>query len=267
MWPTTSFHIRPALLTTALCLVAATPAHGRPLRRLFEPTDLDLEDPGTLELDTQVGLLRGHDPYRLSIPDFELDLGLTPNVEVDIDGALALEGPDSGALSFARIAPDNLWVAAKIGVWDAHDPDTGLTWAIGLQVGPKLPTARGVHGFGIEGLLLATVHNDSLFLTLSAGGLLDPAGGDSGRPQGVEGGVDLASALDKARKWSLTAEIGGIHFSTDDPNQLAFTTGVAYSPSESVKLSIVVLGGLLPGSDRFGVLLGVSPAFRLWKRH
>src|SRR5690349_10275820 len=83
-------------------------ALARPHRRLFEPTDLELERPGVLELDLQAGLVRGPDAFRLSIPDAELDVGLLPDLEIDLDGAFALEGPDGGALSFDHLAPDNL---------------------------------------------------------------------------------------------------------------------------------------------------------------
>jgi hypothetical protein len=75
--------VRP--LTRALfgvgLLLAARPVMGRLEHRVpaFEPTDLDLEDPRTVDLDLQVGVvLRDEEPKRrIYVPDFELDLGLT----------------------------------------------------------------------------------------------------------------------------------------------------------------------------------------------
>jgi len=43
-----------------------------PVCRAFEPTDMELDGPGVMELDMQYGLVRGHDAYRVSTPDFEL---------------------------------------------------------------------------------------------------------------------------------------------------------------------------------------------------
>jgi len=39
---------------------------------------------------------------------------------------------------------------------------------------------------------------------------------------------------------------------------------VTWSASESLDLSLVALAGFLSGSDRYGLLLGVSPKFRLF---
>src|SRR5262245_15508566 len=56
-------------LPTAIALVviwvgALGNATARPVRPLFEPTDLELEEPGILELDLQAGVVRGTGPYR-----------------------------------------------------------------------------------------------------------------------------------------------------------------------------------------------------------
>src|SRR5262245_21127302 len=93
-------------------------------RPLFEPTDLELEDVGMLEVDLQFGVIRGRDPWRLALPDFEVDVGLAPGVEIDVDGAYAIEGPDDGGFSFTHPAPDNLWTAAKLGLYDQVDEET-----------------------------------------------------------------------------------------------------------------------------------------------
>src|SRR5258708_32053362 len=114
----------------------------RGVRPLFEPTDLELEDPGVTELDLQVGLIRGQGPWRLVVPDFEIDLGILRNLELDLDGSYALEAPGPGSLKFEDAAPDNLWPALKIRVahWadEGKDPEALTACARGAQVGANM---------------------------------------------------------------------------------------------------------------------------------
>src|SRR5262249_53678245 len=151
-----------------------------------------MEKPGWLDIDLQFGPVRA-DAWRLVVPDVELDLGLLPQVELDIDGAYAIESPEGGGFSLDRSAPDNLWIAAKLGLlgWQ-DDADKASAWALGLQLGPKLPVARDAHGIGYETLFLAgrTWGGDS-HLVFNLGGLIDPGGAIGGqRPIGLEGGLD-----------------------------------------------------------------------------
>ena len=244
------------------------PTQARAVRRLFEPTDLELEGQGRAELDLQAGLVRGPDAFRFAVPDLELDVGLLRNLELDLDGALAVEGPDDGGFAFggdeAHLVYDNVWLAFKCGVLAATAAE-GTKFALGLQAGPKLPVARGASGVGVEALVLAGVHVGHTHLIVNAGGLVDPAASDAGRPYGVEGGLDLDQELGDSGHWDLTGEIGGIAFASDDGHQLNVTVGVSWSPSEWLDLSLVGLGGLLPGSDRFGLLIGVAPKLALWR--
>jgi hypothetical protein len=234
-------------------------------RPLFEPTDLEMEDPGTLDVDLQFGVLHGEGPWRVTVPDVEVDLGLARGVELDVDGAYAIEGPDDGTFSFDHAAPDNLWVAAKLGLYDDVDEGTDAGWAIGAQLGPKLPVARDAHGVGYEGLLLVGRHwgSDS-HLVLNVGGLVDPGAAiGAGRPAGIEGGIDLDVAL--RGPFSLTGELAGVRFFSADADQLHATAGVTWSTTSALDLSLVALVGFLRGGDRAGVLLGVSPKFALWR--
>jgi hypothetical protein len=250
----------------AALALTASPARARAVRRLFEPTDLELEDPGLLEVDGQLGIIRGSEAFRLSAPDVEIDLGLPRGFELDLDGALTLEARPDSALAFDHAAADNLWVGIKTGLFAWNDPAAAEAWALGLQIGPKLPLAPDAHGVGIEMLALAGFHHGGTQLMLNAGGLVDPASGDSGRPRGVEGGIDLEQDL-IADRWSLTGELGGIYFLSDDPHQLTATVGIAWSPSQMLELSLVALAGVLPGpgNDRYGLLLGLSPKIALWR--
>src|SRR3569833_1453120 len=107
----------------ALLVVLATffiPALAHAKRHpQFEPTDLELEAPGTMELDLQLGLVKGSDAHRVVLPDFEFDLGLLETLELDIDGTYSIAGlPDGTPLFLDHSAPDNLWVSAKIGLYD-----------------------------------------------------------------------------------------------------------------------------------------------------
>jgi hypothetical protein len=254
---------RPCAYAVAVLMVmAASPARARAVRRLFEPTDLELEDPGRLEIDGQLGIVRGPEAFRLTAPDMEVDLGLPHGFELDLDGALSFEAQGERALAFDHAAADNLWFGIKTGMvtWT----DAGAAWAIGLQIGPKLPLAPDAHGLGIEALALAGFHVGGTHLMMNAGGLVDPAIGGSGRPIGLEGGIDLEQELIPDR-WSLTGELGGIYFHSEDPHQLTGTIGLTWAPSQTIALSLVLLAGVLPGNDRYGVLLGLSPTIALWR--
>lgn len=217
----------------------------------FEPTDLELEQPGTTELDLQLGPIRGPDVWRTVAPDFELDIGLLDNLELDLDGAFAIQGSST--------LPDNLWPSIKIGVADWHD----AAWAIGVQVGPKLPIATDNHGLGVEGLALFGHMAGRLQLVLEAGGLFDPRTGDAPHPFGTEAGIDVELAV-VPDAWAVLAEIGGIHYFSDDADQLSATLGAQYSPTSKIDLSLVVLAGLGSGSDHFGLLAGLSTKLGLW---
>ncbi|HET6280279.1 MAG TPA: hypothetical protein VFH73_04920, partial [Polyangia bacterium] len=202
-----------------------------------------------------IGFVRGRQAARLVIPDLEVDLGLASNVELDIDGAYAIEGPEGGSASFDHAAPDSLWVSAKVGL-----ELLGLGW--GIQLGPKLPVAPGTRGVGAEALLLVAKHAGRWHTAVNGGAFIDPDAGD-GRPRGLEGGIDLAVDFGAI---SVTAELGGVHFFSPDPYQLIGTAGVTWSQSERLDLSLTAVAIGLGGGDRYGVLLGVSPKVGLWHK-
>jgi hypothetical protein len=257
--------VRTRVTLVVLVFVAGAPRGADARRRpLFEPTDLEMERPGMVEIDLQVGAVRGEAPWRLLVPDVEVDVGLSRNFELDVDGAYAIEGPDDGEFSFDHPAPDNLWVAAKLGLYDWREEGAPDAWAIGLQLGPKVPVANDARGIGYEALLIGGRTWSESHLVFNLGGLIDPGGAISTqRPAGVEGGVDVNLHLGTS-SFSLTAELGGVHFFSPDADQLHTTAGVTWGLSEQLDVSIVGLLGLLPGGDRGGVLLGMSPKFALW---
>jgi hypothetical protein len=222
-----------------------------------------MEKPGWLDIDLQFGPVRA-DAWRLVVPDIELDLGLLPQVELDIDAAYAIESPDSGAFSLDHSAPDNIWLSAKLGLLGWQD-EANKAWAVGLQLGPKLPVANDAHGIGYEALLLAgRAWGDSHFV-LNLGGLVDPGAAiGAQRPTGIEGGFD--ADLKTSISWlSVTGELGAVHYFSDDPDELHVTAGLTWSPNDNLDVSLIGLVGFLPGGDRRGVLVGLSPKFPLWK--
>jgi hypothetical protein len=249
-----------------LALLVAQPAFARPhVRRHFEPTDLELEAPGTAELDFETGFVRGQDPWRLVAPDFELDLGLTQWLELDLDGAYAIEGAPGKPFSFDHSAPDPLWPSFKAGVVDLVDEETSRTYALGAQLGPKLPTFPGGHGVGVEGLLLGGVGMGRTTFSFNLGGFVDPAPDrDSPRPIGIETGITWDQDLDAAGHYSISTDLSGVVFVSSDPTQLQAACGPVVEATSWLDLSLTGVFGILPGGDRYGALLGFSPHFGVW---
>ena len=106
--------MRRGLLVCAVVALAGESRAAGTSRSRFEPTDLELERPGTTEVDLQTGVLYGDGSagLRLAVVDFELDLGLLPNVELDVDGAFSLNNLETPTPAFAGEA---LWTSVKLG--------------------------------------------------------------------------------------------------------------------------------------------------------
>ena len=245
----------------ALIVATSSAAHGAPRRRHFEPDDLELERPGILDFDLQTGPVSGTSPSgnHLLLPDFEVGLGLTRNVELDVSGTFTIDRENGRR----HVTGDALWIATKLGVVDARDAD-GNTWALGLELGPRLPTfdSAGI-GYGVLGLFGFT--HRGLALVLNAGSLIDPgAARGQAQPSSLVFGLDLNAPLDSRGQWSLQSEVGLAHYLSSDPDEFAFTLGTTYAVSERLDVSLTALGGLLPNTDHAGLLLGVSPEFGLW---
>jgi hypothetical protein len=264
---------RASQVAIAFVLVLAIPrvaAARRGIRPLFEPTDLELEEPGTTELDVQVGLIHGREPWRLVIPDFEVDVGLLRNLEIDVDGAYALEAHVPGSLRFGSPVPDNLWLAAKVGLVDWGDltapgPEGADAWAVGLQAGPKLPISPDSSRLGVEGLvLLAHVVGKNHFAA-NGGAFYDPIPAPGlGRPFAVEGGLAFDRDLDAAGHYQVTASAAGVRFLSSYPNQLVGSAGLGWSPTPWTQVTLTGLAGFFAGSDRYGALLGLAQKVRFW---
>jgi hypothetical protein len=250
-----------AALIVALVAITSS-ARAVPQRRLFEPDDLELEDPGTLDIDLQVGPLRGDSSgkNRVILPDFEIGLGLLPNVQLELDGTFSLDELGGARRHFTG---DPLWIATKLGLFDQQDQQ-GNVWAVGLELGPRVPTLDTA-GIGYGAVALLGFSRRGFHLVMNAGGLIDP--GDTlqaEHPRSVVLGLDLDAELDRRKKWSLQSELGGAYYFSPDPHELTFTVGATYAVTPKLDVSATALAGFLPGTDHAGLLLGVSPQFDLW---
>jgi hypothetical protein len=246
-------------------MLVAWPTQARSMRPIFEPTDLEMEETGVVEMDLQVGGIRSRGPWRVVLPDFELDVGLLPYLELDLDGAYAIEGPTTGHFSLDHAAPDSLWPSLKVGFLDTRDTIAGKAWAAGAQAGPKIPTAPGAHGVGFEGLVLIGGMLGRLHAVLNLGAFVDPApDAISGRPVGIEAGLDIEWGLGRSDALAFVGGLSGVLFVSDDPAQLLATAGLKWAALSSLDLSLVGLWGFLDGSDRYGVLVGISPKVHLF---
>ena len=246
-----------------LCLLVASLAEARPVRPRFEPTDLELELPGTLGLDVQLGYVDATPQSRLIAPDFELDLGLTKRFELDLDGTYFI---DPTATNAARL--DTFWLSGKVGLFDVLLP-SHLTVAGGVQGGPRIGAARGATGVGAEGLVLLGLTCGRVQLALNVGGYWDPPqvllDGTRRRPRGVQLGGSVDVDLTRDQRWSLHAELGATFALAVDPNQVVVAAGVVFSPTRWLDFSALALVGLVPGSDRAGALVGAAPRVVLWR--
>lgn len=248
----------------AAALVAA-PCPARAARPLFEPTDLALEESGVLEVDLQMSLFRtAQSTWKAVVPDVEIDLGVVPGVELDVDFAHAIVGVPTGRLAFASSAPDNVWSAAKLGLWSQRTEAAGTGWSLVTQLGPRLPTAPDTHGVGGEALVLVGRSWPTQHAVLNLGGAVDPAAGPtSARTAGLEAGLDFD--VDLAPRVSMIAEVATFVAATDRTRQLHATCGFGWDATDALRLSASWLAGLFDGEERFGVLVGVTPKLRLWR--
>jgi hypothetical protein len=254
---------RASRLALAAAVLTFSGSASAAVRRLhFEPDDLNLEHPGILDFDFQAGPLRGDSAgkTRLMLPDFEIGLGLTRNVELDVSGTFSL---DESRGKPHLLSADPLWVGTKLGLFDEVD-EQGNSWAMGVELGPRFPLidAGGV-GFGLLGLVGFT--HRRLTVVLNAGTLIDPGATRSAQhPTGLVLGLDFNQDLDAKSIWSLQSELGASYYLTSDPHELSFTFGATCSLTPRLDVSLTALGGVLPNTDHAGLLLGVSPELDLW---
>jgi hypothetical protein len=248
-----------SVAVTALFLGVSGVASAQHVRRRFDPDDLEFEPVRMVHADLGVGVVRGETAGRWLSPDFDIDVGLAPNVELGVDGAWAIEGTETRLFAFDHRAPDNLWLSSKVGLWDVHDETTKTGWAFGAQLGPRVAIAPGFHGAGFQALLLFGRSIRRLHLVLNVGGLLEPQREEQVRPSAVLTGLDVVLDLDDVGKWSLTADVSGVFFFSPDRNQLVSTAGVVCGVATWLDVGVMALAGFLGGGDQYGAIGTVSP--------
>jgi hypothetical protein len=252
-----------ALLAVLLVLSSATLAPARARRPRFEPTDLELEDSGVAEIDVQAGpaLGNGGTGRRLVVPDLELDIGVMPNVELDVDAALAIDHVEGG---HPTLDSESIWTSVKLGLTDARPSKSGYAVATGIQLGPRLPTI-GTRGMGYAGLALLGVSRDRMHLVGNLGVIVDPGPQITrGQAKSAVAGIGVDLDLDARDAWSLIGGLATALYWSDDPDELSASAGVAYNVLPSLEVSVTAVAGFLSGGDRGALLLGVSPKLSLW---
>jgi hypothetical protein len=254
-----------AALSLACALLPAAAGARRNHRARFEPTDLEMAEPGELDLNIESGLLRDGASWRVYAPDVELDLGLTRDVELDLDGSFALASPGTEALTPLTPSPDNLWISLKIGlIGDRHRQREA--WGLGFQAGPRVAVAPGFEGLGAEALVLVARHQGRVHLAANLGGYIEPRNPATATTQRAAiAALDLAVELDATSTWQLHAELYGVLATDSDAHEAGASVGVEWAASPNLSLSGTVLAGWSNGGPAVGALIGFSPSFQLWR--
>lgn len=249
---------------TLLLILAALVGHDAQaadrVRRRFDPDDLELDGEGVVHADFAFGVIRGEDAGRYLLPDFDIDLGIAPNVELGLDGAWVVEGKSDARWRFDHLAPDPLWINSKLELYDSKNDEKKTAFAFGIQLGPRAALAREDHGTGFQGLVLVGGKLRRAHAVFNGGGLVDPgAGVGTGRPAAILAGVDFGVDLDVKGTWSIAADLGGVFFFTSDKDQLVTTFGPVYAVTDWLDVSVNGLYGFLAGGDQYGGFLQISP--------
>jgi hypothetical protein len=169
-------------------------------------------------------------------------------------------------LGWDAAAPDNVWSAAKFGLYNAREERTKTAWSLVAQVGPRIPTAPDTRRLGGEALLVFGKAWPTQHVVLNVGGAVDPAsGGDPRQPKGLEAGLDVDLDIDGRHAISFLGEVGGWRALTDGAHQLHATAGIGWGATDWLTVSASGLVGFLRDGDRYGVLLGASPKWTMWK--
>jgi hypothetical protein len=248
----------------ALVLLLVPSAYAGTRQPRFEPTDLDLAQAGVVDLDVEMGVVRDGEAWRAFVPDVELVLGLSESVSLQIDGAVMMASASTDDARPSRLLLDNTWVTLKARFVDVRDGED-RSWSLGVQAGPRLPTAAGASGVGFGALALLGRHLRSANFVLNLGTFIDPAQAGLPTLAGATAGLDVSVDLDRSGRISLTAELFGAHYWSGGAGDVGATVGVTLAASEWVDLSLVAIGGWLSGGWGAGGFLGFSPRFRLWR--
>ena len=70
--------------------------------------------------------------------------------------------------------------------------------------------------------------------------------------------------LDSRNRFSFTGELFGALYLSEQPSEVGLTAGITWAVNPHLDLSAVVIGGWIGGGPMLGLMVGVSPQFRLW---
>jgi len=254
-------YVRSAALGVALLLLPAR-AYARIFRARFEPETLELQDPGKLEIDVQMGGLYGDgvDGNRIIVPDLEIDLGLTDWLEIDIDGAFSIT---QVATPEVGLGGDPLWVSARVEVLNLEDEE-GRNFGIGLQLGPRFQTVDNARGVGLGSLLLVGGGTKTLHGVVNLGFFMDRE-----QATAIAYGAGVEWEFERRHKWSLQGQLAGAHYfgktnGDTDKDQTFLLAGVGREISETLQLALLALTGPFAKGDRLGLMAAVTWDHQLW---
>ena len=247
---------------SAALLVLLSPERAearRFFRARFRPNTLELQDPGQLEIDSEMGGIygNGQDGTRTPVPDFELGLGVLDWLEVNIDSSFSETQLGTQNKQFVG---EPIWLSGRFDVYSFEDKKTGSTFGIGAQVGPRLPNIGNARGVGVAGVGLIGGGTQAFNVVLNAGSTFDAS-----QSVAVTYGLDLEYKLKRRRKWTLDGEIAGAHyFGGGAPDQLLLNVGFGLFVNDDLQLALLLLTGPVYRGDRVGLLVDVTYDVQLW---
>jgi hypothetical protein len=246
--------------------VAASGAEARRHRPRFEPTNLDLNPVGVIDADVESGFIHDGQGDQLMLADVELDVGILPRVEFDLDTSLWTSSVGLGTFQPGPAQFDNVWAGLKIGLVTGGRPGAPGAWGVGVQLGPRIALAPDAQGLGAEVLVIVEWTRRWGTVSLNVGGFSEPRqAGLHEVSRALVGAVDLAIPLGRSDVWTLTAEGFGVLNELTAQRELGASVGIACACSTHLGASLTALGGWIGDGPALGVLLGLSPQVRAWR--
>jgi hypothetical protein len=124
-----------------------------------------------------------------------------------------------------------------------------------------------MHGAGYGALVLGGVATPRVHTVLNLGGLLDPAqAGSSSRPWGFVAGLDVdvrLGALSRG-KWSIVGALATAYYLAVYGNEATVGAGVAFAPSDKLKLSLLSTTSPFATRENVAIYLGVAPSLSVF---
>ena len=242
----------------AAVLVLLSPAR-RFFRARFRPNTLELQDVGQLEIDSEMGGIYGdgQDGTRAPAPDFAFGLGVLDWLEVNLDSSFSETQLGTQNKQFVG---EPIWLSGRFDVYSFADKQTGSTFGIGAQLGPRLPNVGNARGVGVAAVGLIGGGTQTFNVVLNTGSTLD-----AGQAFALTYGLDLEYKLQLRRKWTLNGEIAGAHyFGGNAQDQLLVNVGFGFVVNDDVQLGMLLLTGPVYRADRVGLLVDLTYDFHLW---